>query len=188
MQHGRHQRDVCARRHPAHVVVRVQAEAVEHRDRRAEHDVTHQDEHAADVRGREATHPRLRRFERDAARRRTERGERQTHRRGHGRSRQLHELRPAGRAGCRHDEPDAIGLGRRGIGEQHLVVGGDDRCGAREVHDRPPLTSGETGVERKDRRPRLPQFGDHVQPGGPRRQVDRDQEPRRGAQVPAHVR
>ena len=120
--------------------------------------------------------------------RRAERGAGEPHRRRDGRSRQLDELRAAGRAGRRHDEPDAIGLGRRGIGEQHLVVGGDDRCGTREVHDRPSLAGRETRVERQDGGTRLPQLGDHVQPCGPRRQVDRDQEPRRGAQVPAHVR
>ena len=147
---------MCALGHRTRRVLGIRSDPVEDGHRRAEHDVPHQDEHAADVRRREATHPRLRRFQRDATRRGTQRGERQPHGRGDGRSRQLDELRPAGGAGCRDDESDAIGLGRRGIGEDHLVVGGDDGGGTRQIHDRPPFSGGETCVERQNGGPRLP--------------------------------
>ena len=84
--------------------------------------------------------------------------------------------------------PTRPGSVRNGVGEQHLVVGGDDRRGTRQVHDRPPISIGQTRVERQDGRALRPEIRDHVQPGGARRKVDRDQEARCGAQVPAHVR
>ena len=56
--------------------VRVQTDPVEHGHRRAEHDVPHQDEHPADVRGREASTPTAPTARARRRRRGTERGER----------------------------------------------------------------------------------------------------------------
>jgi hypothetical protein len=139
------------------------------------------------VRGGQTAHPRLRGLEAPAGRI-TQRRERALQSRRDRRAGQLHELRSAAGARRGHHEPDAAGFVRNGVREHHLVVGGDDRRRTRQVHDLASVAVGQAYVEREDGRAFLPEIGDHVQPGGTRRNVDRDQEARCGAQVAGHVR
>ena len=172
----------------AQVVVRVQTDPVEHGHGRAEHDVAHQDEHPADVRGRgRHTHGSDGSSATPSAAEPSAANDSSTADATAGRDSSTSFGRPAV-PDVATTSPTRSGSG--GAGSANSIsssavmtdAGRARSTIARRSREVRRASSGRTAA------PASHSVGDHVQPGGARRQVDRDQEARCGAQVPAHVR